>query len=209
MALICQTRQKRQQSLPSFIIFFFTFLQTSCSLSITSSLPAPIDNSLGINCRGSVLCPPYAFPDRPEYISTLLLITTGNAEHCPAEYSCGPLNDTDIYLPGDHIVCLPQGQSFLGGICAFVQGKNAPKAGVQGDLIKRTLMNLANHECHTCGSAPLSGDNDPNSHGILTVNYVGGVVCRGLCPPRHFESILQSAVNGSRVPALSIDVLDS
>ena len=70
-------------------------------------------------------------------------------------------------------------------------------------------MNLANHECHVCGSAPLSGDNNPNSQGILTVNYVGGVVCKGMCPPRHFESKFQSAVNGSQVPALSIDVLDS
>ena len=209
MALSFQAYHKGQSCLLICVFSVFTFLKTSFSVSMTSSLSAPVDNSLGINCRGSVLCPPYAFPDRPEYISTLLLITTGNADHCPPGYSCGPLNDTDIYLPGDHIVCLPQGRSFLGGICAFVQGKNAPRAGVQGALINRALMNLADHKCHVCGSAPLSGDNDPNSHGILTVNYVGGLVCKGLCPPRHFESILQSAGNGSRVPTLSIDVLDS
>ena len=187
----------------------FAFLQTTYSLSITSSLSVTSDNSLGINCRGSALCPSYSFPSRPEYISTFIQITTGNAEDCPSEYSCGPLNDTDTYLPGDHIVCLPQGQSFLGGICAFAQGKNVPRGGVQGALIKRTLMNLAAHGCHVCGSAPLSGDNDPSSQGILTVNYVDGLVCKGLCPPRHFESILQSAVNGSKVPAFSIDLVDS
>ena len=209
MASSYQNYQIRQLRVLIFISFVFTFLQTSCSLSTTSSLYTPVDKTLGINCRGSVLCPPYAFPDWPEYISTLILITTGNAEHCPPEYSCGPLNDTDTYLPGDHIVCLPQGQSFLGGICAFAQGKHVPRVGVQGVVIKRALMNLADHGCHVCGSAPLSGDNDPNRHGILTVNYVGGVVCKGLCPPRHYESISESAGNGSRVPALSVDVLDS
>ena len=83
------------------------------------------------------------------------------------------------------------------------------KAGIDGALIKRTLMNLRGHGCHVCGSAPLSGDNDPNSQGILTVNYVGGAVCKGLCPPRHYSSILQSAVNGSQEPALNIEILDS
>ena len=70
-------------------------------------------------------------------------------------------------------------------------------------------MNLRGHGCHVCGSAPLSGDNDPNSHGILTVNYVGGAVCKGLCPQKHYSSILQSAVNGSQEPALNIEILDS
>ncbi|KAM0801873.1 hypothetical protein BDR22DRAFT_887933 [Usnea florida] len=209
MTLVPQICRKRQPSLLIFLLLVFTFLQISSSLSTTSSLPIPIHNSLGINCRGSALCPEYNFPSRPEYIGTLIQITTGNADDCPPEYSCGPLNDTDTYLPNDHIVCLPQGKSFLGGICAFAQGKNAPRAGIQGALIKRTLMNLADHGCHVCGSAPLSGDNDPNSQGILTVNYVGGVVCKGLCPPRHFDSILQNAVNGSRVPGFSIDLIDS
>ncbi|KAL9135413.1 MAG: hypothetical protein Q9175_003402 [Cornicularia normoerica] len=135
-----------------------------------------LGGSLGINCRGSFLCPTFieAFP--PDYIGTFIRIVNGSAPYCPPGFWCGPLNDTDIYLPNDHIVCLPLGQSFLGGICAFTQGSNVPATGLNGALIKQRLQELSDHGCLVCGSVPLSGDNDPDRQGMLTVNYIGGVL---------------------------------
>ena len=81
--------------------------------------------------------------------------------------------------------------------------------GVIGALIKRKLQELSGHGCLVCGSVPLGGDNDPGSQGILTVNYIGGMVCKGLCPSRHYTALLQSAGNGSRLPATSSFLLES
>ena len=162
---------------------------TSGTFGINSSLPTSLGKALGINCRGSLLCPSDPFP--PDYVGTFIEIAQGTARYCPATYDCGPLNDTDIYLLNDQILCLPTGKSFLGGICAFTQGKEAPATGVTGALIKRKLSEVRNHGCHVCGSVPLGENNDPHSRGILTVNYVGGVVCKGLCPSRHYTASVQ------------------
>lgn len=62
-----------------------------------------------------------------------------------------------------------------------------PPEGTTGKVLKQRLKELWGHGCRVCGSVPLSGDNDPRVEGWLTVNYVGGVVCPGLCPPRHYE----------------------
>ena len=177
--------------------------------SINSSLPFVIDRSLGVNCRGSILCPEHleAFP--PDYIGTFIKIASGRAAYCPSEFSCGPMNDTDIYLPNDHIVCLPLGQSFLGGICVFTQGNEVPATGIIGALIKLKLQELRGHGCHACGSVPLGGDNDPGSQGILTVNYVGGVVCKGLCPSRHYQALSHSNATGSWLPVNSSYLVQS
>lgn len=186
MILLSHIWRDRQPSHILAISLFLIFLPKNRSLSINSSSTAFLDKSLGINCRGSILCPTHleAFP--PDYIGTFITITNGKARHCPRNYDCGPLNDTDFYLPNDLIVCIPQGKSFLGGICAFTQGNNVPATGVTGDLIKRRLQDLVDHGCHVCGSVPLSGDNDPDREGILTVNYVSGLSCNGLCPMKHY-----------------------
>ena len=84
-----------------------------------------------------------------------------------------------------------------------------PATGVLGALIKRKLQELSEHGCRVCGSVPLSGDNDPNSQGILTVNYIGGVVCKGLCPSKHYHALLQSNANRSRLPVESSNLLES
>lgn len=183
--------------------------RTSHTLSISSDLPTMFGDSLGINCRGSILCPAYleAFP--PDYIGTFIRIATGSATDCLPDFSCGPLNDTDLYLPNDHIMCLPLGRSFLGGICAFTQGRKVPTTGVDGVLIKRKLQELRGHGCRVCGSVPLSGDNDPGSQGILTVNYIGGVACKGLCPSKHYTTSSQSRANGTWLPATSSNFLES
>ena len=56
---------------------------------------------------------------------------------------------------------------------------------------------------------PLGEGNDPSARGILTVNYISGVACRGVCPPRHYRSVVDSVLNGSRVHATSDSLLDS
>lgn len=198
--LVSHIWRSRQPSHILALILLFIILPTNQTLRINSSLPTFLDKSLGINCRGSILCPSHleAFP--PDYIGTFIRITTGRAQYCPPDFNCGPLNDTDFYLPNDFIVCIPQGKSFLGGICAFTQGSNVPGTGVTGDLIKRRLRDLGDHGCRVCGSVPLSGDNDPGREGILTVNYVSRLACKGLCPPRqytHYTALLQSTANGS------------
>ena len=196
-------------ALASLLPVFMILCWTSWTLGINSSLPNLLNHSLGVNCRGSALCPGYleAFP--PDYIGLLIELTNGSSHYCPLDFSCGPLNDTDIYLPKDHIVCLPLGQSFLGGICAFAQGRNVPATGVTGALVKRKLRELRDHGCTVCGSVPLSGDNDPRSQGILTVNYIGGMACKGLCPPKHYSALLQNAANESLLSTSSGLLLES
>lgn len=142
-----------------------------------------LNRALGINCRGSSFCPSQDFTS--DYTGTMLRIVNGLASCLKSEFNCGPLNDTDIYKSNAHIVCLPLGKSFLGGICAFTQ-RNLNPLGVLGTVIKRKLTQLHDHGCHICGSVPLGDGNDPAEAGILTVNYVNGVVCPGLCPATHY-----------------------
>lgn len=187
---------------------FLLLSPLSMTLHVESSLDTPLDSGtpLGINCRGSILC-----PQSPGFLSdsigALVRITNGNVGYCPPGYSCGPLNDTEFYLPTHHIVCLPTGQSFLGGLCAFAQGSNVPTTGVTGALIKRKLRELRDHGCLVCGSVPLGDNNDPHSQGILTVNYVSSEACKGLCPSTHYTARLHSAANQSLSSANSSLVL--
>ena len=198
-------------AVPVFLSVILLSFPSSCIPSNNSSLPDTLDVSLplGINCRGSALCPFSEQPWPPDYMDTLIEIANGSGPPCPLEFSCGPLKDTDIYLPNDHIMCLPLGESFLGGICAFTQGKNVPATGVIGALIKRKLGELHGHGCCVCGSVPLGGGNDPRSQGILTVNYVDGKVCKGLCSPKHYTAIFQIATNESRLLTTSDSLLES
>jgi hypothetical protein len=151
-------------------------------------------SALGINCRGSGLCPQQILA--PTYIDTILKIATGLVFDCDpkGDFDCGPMADTDIYAPGSKIICLPQGKSFLGGICAFTQGNVAALYGV---VIKRKLQELSNHGCGVCGSVPIGDNNDPGEAGILTVNYVSNSVCAGLCPPTHYSLSSGESINGS------------
>lgn len=187
-----------------FLLVFLLLSPLSLTLHIKSNLDTSLDfgRPLGINCRGSILC-----PQSPGFLSdsigALVRITNGSVGYCPPEYSCGPLNDSEFYLPMHHIVCLPTGQSFLGGLCAFAQGSNVPAKGVTGALIKRKLRELREHGCLVCGSVPLGGNNDPHSQGILTVNYVSSKACKGLCPSTHYTTRLHSAANQSFSPGNS------
>ncbi len=97
----------------------------SAAISFNSTLNAvsnstALNHALGINCRGSSLCPTQDLS--LDYIDFLLLLVNGRTTCEPdSTFDCGPLNDTDIYKPYAHIACLPQGKSFLGGICAFTR----------------------------------------------------------------------------------------
>ena len=190
-------------------LFLFLAL-TSFALSIRPSLKAvpTVGSSLGINCRGSVLCPDNIGVS-PDYIRTLIAIANGNAVDCPSDFSCGPLNDADIYFPKEHILCIPTGESLLGGICAFAQGSNVPATGVTGALVKRKLGELGEHGCRVCGSVPLGGYNDPQRQGILTVNYISKLACKGLCPSKHVAELSLPAANISSLPVISRSLLDS
>lgn len=83
-----------------------------------------------------------------------------------------------------------------------------PKTGVTGALVTRKLQELREHGCLVCGSVPLGGDNDPDVRGILTVNYIGGVVCKGLCPSTHYTALLPLGSNSSRLFAGSSRLLE-
>lgn len=91
----------------------------------------------------------------------------------------GPIDPKYIYHSGEHIAC--EDSVFgRGGLCLFTQG-NVPAEGVSGQLIVTRLRELLDHGCTECGSVPLSGDNDPNKMGLLTVNYVSRANCNGVC----------------------------
>ena len=91
----------------------------------------------------------------------------------------------------------------------FAQGSNVPAIGVTGALVKQKLLELRDHDCQVCGSVPLGGGNDPHILGILTVNYISGMACKGLCPSKHYSILLHSATNGSEASNTSGLLLES
>lgn len=159
-----------------------TFTLLLASISIYFQLFVIPVRTLGINCRGSTLCPNGRF--KYPYLNTLIQIAKGTMCISAPGFNCGPINETDIWGPGKHIVCLPQEVS-IGGLCVFAQGNVAP-LGVTGDLVKRKLTELKQYGCLVCGSVPLSDDNDPNTAGELTINWVSNGACWGMCPSTHY-----------------------
>ena len=95
----------------------------------------------------------------------------------------GQVNSIDgghWYQNGEYIACAEDNGG--GGICAFLQGTG----GMPGSSIAGLLDALIQHGCERCGSVPVwlpvNGDNNPNDHGILTVNSVLHTRgCNGLC----------------------------
>ena len=96
------------------------------------------------------------------------------------------------YYAGQDIACMvhhiyPYPYFTWGFYCAFMQG-NIPAEGFDGAEIQLKMQQMIEHHCLGCGSVPFSPDNDPNTLGILTVNYVSKSECEGLCyyvPPGH------------------------
>lgn len=88
------------------------------------------------------------------------------------------------YYTGQNIACMKH-KAYpypinWGFFCAFMQG-NIPAEGVDGTMIQLKMQQMIEHHCLGCGSVPFSPDNDPNTLGILTVNYVRQSECEGLC----------------------------
>lgn len=178
----------------------FIFCILSIMILLLLSLFFPSALALGINCRGSAYCQYGPSSLTPNIISLFVALANNTTTICLSPpFDCGPIHDTDNYAPGAHILCLPQGY-VLGGICAFTQG-SVSAAGTNGKLIKQKLSELRVHGCIFCGSVPLSGNNDPNTEGILTLNYVASQTCMGVCPPTHYSA----APNGSASTYVSLN----
>ncbi|KAL8747293.1 MAG: hypothetical protein Q9190_000799 [Brigantiaea leucoxantha] len=146
-------------------------------VNTTTILSTPESLHLGINCRGHPLC--YTDVGAVWYLRDLAYGTAWRIPTFP-RYNYGPIDDTSLYAAGKHIVCKSGTAHAFGGFCVFTQGA---KGSVSGRLVKRKLTQLLEHGCWRCGSVPLEKGNDPNKEGILTVNYVQGNVCRGVCRP--------------------------
>ncbi|TGJ88648.1 hypothetical protein E0Z10_g144 [Xylaria hypoxylon] len=162
--------------------------------------PNPADplnpRALGINCRGSGLCP----------LATIENHTGVRILQLWHDVLAATDKDPNtVYGPGEHIVCVGTSVSITigasasaeveglggelslsseislgtGGVCLFPQGASLTLAQIR-DLVDA----LGNHGCSTCGSVPIhfvdQGSNDP-SPGILTSNYVGNPFCGGNC----------------------------
>ncbi|KAJ5631707.1 killer toxin [Penicillium longicatenatum] len=152
--------------------------------------------SLGINCRGSALCPRATWNnDVPESIIQLLRDAIYDAPE--------PLSTA--YQSGDHVICVSQSQPITispgfaiggitgsiglsgsipeGGICLFPENM-ASGASLTLATIRPLLDAVLEHGCTTCGSVPIhfvdEGSNDP-SDGILTFDYVANPFCIDNC----------------------------
>lgn len=111
-------------------------------------------SALGINCRGSGLCPSDG--------------AAGNLINLKAIVdNIGDRNRH--YNTGQQIAC-------TGSLCAFYQNGASGTAGQASGL----LQQLLDHGCKKCGSCPTQPGNDV-SKGELTVNIVGSPSCQGAC----------------------------
>jgi len=137
-------------------------LSTLTLIALTSSYVT----ALGINCRGSSNCGFFVIPDNPGQ----------NVANALRQKIVAQVSDSHQYQNGDHIACV-QGEvrigqfTAYGSICAFLQGTG----GIPGNEIKTLAQRIVEHGCKGCGSVPVyfdKGDNDVNSHGELTFNYV-------------------------------------
>ncbi|OAQ62343.1 killer toxin, Kp4 [Pochonia chlamydosporia 170] len=111
-------------------------------------------SALGINCRGSGLCP----SDGAAGNLINLKAIVDNIQDRNRRYSTG-----------QQIAC-------TGSLCAFYQNGATGTAGQTSGF----LQDLLNHGCKKCGSVPTQPGNDV-SKGELTVNVVGDPHCQGAC----------------------------
>lgn len=143
---------------------------------------------LGINCRGSGLCPRASWNNQ-QSVSVIQVLRD-------AVWASPKSNSTTCPF-GAHVICVTQSQpisvgaaqtftlSFSGtihegGICLFPQQGATLNLGQIRPLVDAIL----DHHCTTCGSVPIhfvdGGSNDP-SGGILMFNYVQNPLCDHDC----------------------------
>ena len=166
-----------------------------------TSLLAGAASALGINCRGSGLCPLATWDNQSPLPVMQILRDALYQSKAP---------DSTPYNGGDHVICVSNtltinlslpiidptgltsgsalgswhlgGKIKDGGICLFPQGlKNGP---LTLGMIRKLVDKLLEHGCETCGSVPIhfvdQGSNDPDD-GILTFNYVRHPYCTENC----------------------------
>lgn len=166
-----------------------------------ATLLASTVSTLGINCRGSGLCP-LATWDNQSPLPVMQILRDALYESKAPEST--PYNN------GDHVLCISNtltinlsipiidptgltsglnlgswhlgGRIKDGGICLFPQYmKNGP---LTLGMIRKLADKLLEHGCETCGSVPIhfvdKGSNDPGD-GILTFNYVRHTYCTENC----------------------------
>src|SRR5258707_10026106 len=143
----------------------------ACSISITTPfnmrfIPyilalmafASSVTALGINCQGSSNCDPFFLPPAAALLEEIV----------------AHVSDGRWYQNGQKIVCVNGrgSKTTRRSNCAFLQRTG----GLPGYEIKKLARRIVDHGCKTCGSVPVfidQGDNDVNSHGELTFNFVG------------------------------------
>ena len=168
-------------------------------ISLLAIITAKV-SGLGLNCRGSALCPLARFENKhPESVIQVLR----DAIYATAK----PPNTT--YAEGQHVVCVSSVESLAvgadvsdgvdasgasesaggdykldvavgsGGVCAF---PNHLAAGATLALgrIRPLADQVLEHGCKTCGSATVAWGNSPRD-GYLTFNYVDDPFCDGEC----------------------------
>lgn len=167
--------------------------------------------ALGINCRGSGLCPRAGWDNQG-----VGSVMQGLRD---AMYSAN-ISDSTLYKAGDHVICVSQSQKITitpgvtGGVSASMP-EGGPSANLGGSLSvglsgsignggicafpqktditlkdARTAMDaLLKHGCTTCGSEPTKPGNNVDT-GMLTVNYVSNPYCIENC-------LSSSAVGGA------------
>jgi hypothetical protein len=114
--------------------------------------------ALGINCRGSSQCGSMGSANIQG------VINNANENNLP---------DNFVWQNGDHIACVPSTGAAFGRLCAFSKGING---GLENWKAKQLLGFIKDNKCGGCGSVPRNFPNDNNvdSAGQLTVNFVGG-----------------------------------
>ncbi len=128
-------------------------MKTTTLVSLFTALSGSV-SALGINCRGSGLCPSDG--------------AAGNLINLKAIVD-GIQDRNRHYNTGQQIAC-------TGSLCTYFQNGASGNAGDASGL----LQQLLDHGCKKCGSAPTQPGNDV-SKGELTVNVVGSPSCQGAC----------------------------
>lgn len=123
-------------------------------IAVSIAALAASTSALGINCRGSGLCPSDG--------------AAGNLINLKAIVD-GIQPRNRAYSTGQQIAC-------TGSLCTYYQN------GATGTAEQASgfLQALLDHGCHKCGSCPTQAGNNVDN-GELTANVVGDAHCQGAC----------------------------
>jgi hypothetical protein len=127
---------------------------------LAASLAASMITALGINCRGSGLCP-------------------GNKGIlAQAQGQLRGMDQSQTFTEGQHITCVESSVSIGDpSLCIFYQRTSGRKFTVAQTL--QHVQNLLDHHCAACGSDPTDPGNNV-ANGMLTANMVTNAKRRDL-----------------------------